>query len=88
MTPEEGNKKVDEALMLLREHFESVQILASWTEDGVCYGSNRGAGNWYARQGMAHEFIQKDRAQEIGREISEQMPKPPPDDDAESWKKP
>lgn len=86
MTPEEANAKVDAALMTLREHFEAVQILASWTEDGVCYSSARGAGNWYARQGMAHEFIQRDRAQEIGREVSEQFPQPPPDD-SEEWKR-
>jgi hypothetical protein len=85
MNPDEAEKLVDAALMTLREHFEAAQILVTWTENGKCYSTNRGSGNWYARQGLAHEFIARDRAQEIGREISEQMPKPPPDD-SEEWK--
>jgi len=87
MNPEEANSKVDAALMTLREHFEAIQILTTWTENGVCYSCNRGGGNWYARQGLAHEFIERDRAQEIGREVAEQLPEPPPDE-TEDWKQP
>lgn len=28
------------------------------------------AGDWYARQGLAHEFIEKDKAQEIGVSVA------------------
>lgn len=87
MTGQEAMQKVDAALMILREHFDSVQILASWVEEEMTHRASRGCGNWYSRQGLAHEFIEMDRAQEIGRELSKQMPPPPPEDDAEQWKK-
>ncbi len=41
----------------LGEHFASVQIMVSNNEDGNTYGIFRGCGDWYARQGLAHEFI-------------------------------
>jgi hypothetical protein len=36
---------------------------------------------------FAHEFLEKDQAQTLGKEISEQLPQPP-EDDAENWKQP
>lgn len=59
---------VQEFAEKLGEHFDAVQILASrMTEDAnndkathcVC----KGVGNWYARKGMAMEFIEDDIAQ-------------------------
>lgn len=81
MSGEEAEKLLEEAAAKLGEHFDAVQILASWNEEGLSKCSKRGAGNWYARQGMAHEFINADIAQEHAREIAEQLE--PPDDD---WK--
>lgn len=43
-----------------------------------------GSGNWYARQGMAHDFIKCDAAQINAFELGKVMPKP--DDDGETWK--
>ncbi len=70
MTPEDY--KVKEAAMRkavddLREHFDAVQILASFENDEP--GENKGntemhvsgGGNWYARVGMAASFIERDR---------------------------
>ena len=68
----------------LGEHFDAVQILASWNDGGLSYCIKRGSGNWYARQGMAHEFINADMAQEQARQIAEAMPSPP--DDGDDWK--
>lgn len=46
----------------LCEHFEAVQVLASYSDDAGTHFISRGSGNWYARQGMAHEFIQSEQA--------------------------
>jgi hypothetical protein len=87
MTPEEAFKRLEAAIMPLREHFDAVQILSTWTENGICYSRYYGSGNWYARTGLAHEFLEQDQAQTLGKEISEQLPQPP-EDDAENWKQP
>lgn len=72
------------ALRLLGEHFDHVQILATWNEEGTTQRHFTGSGNWYARQGMAHDFISWDKAQTAADEISKVLPKP--DDDGENWK--
>lgn len=87
MTPEEAEKWLGEMVAKIGEEFDCVQILVSkMAPEGN--GTERifiGSGNWYARFGMAHAFIQRDQAQEIGKEVSAQMPQPPPDD-SEDWK--
>lgn len=62
---------VKKALHDLGEHFESVQILATFVEEGQTLRSFSGCGNWYARQGMAHEFIN----QEWRRTLPLKLPK-------------
>lgn len=58
----------------LGEHFTAVQILASMPADGGgTRGIKRGCGDWYARQGLAHEFINEDASAEIGRQIAENL---------------
>lgn len=37
-----------------------VQILVTWDEEGNTETVNIGAGNWYARIGMAREFLERD----------------------------
>jgi hypothetical protein len=81
MTGTEAEKLLEETAAKLGEHFDAIQILGTWSEDGLTKCSKRGVGNWYARQGMAHEFINADLAQENAREIAEQLN--PPDDE---WK--
>lgn len=65
----------EEAVARLGEHFDAVQIFVSLPMDG---GGTRcikkGGGNWYARQGMAHEFINEDMAQEIAVKVNEGRP--------------
>lgn len=64
----------------LSEHADAVQIMVSWNEDCQTHDIQHGNGNWYARQGMAHEFITRDQARsnayEIGKEIN---------DDKDDW---
>lgn len=81
MTDAEAETFLDHATAQLGEHFDAVQILASLNDAGgsICY--KRGAGNWYARQGMAHEFINADIAQGAARQIAEHIHQQPEDDE-------
>jgi hypothetical protein len=77
MSNAEANQMLLEVSSKLGEHFDSVQILASWNEEAITACSFVGCGNWYARQGMAKEFLEQDQAQLIGREVSRALPPPP-----------
>lgn len=58
MTEAELTKLLEDKTSDLTEHFDAVQILASYqTEDGGTRCIKRGSGNWYARHGMAEEFV-------------------------------
>lgn len=54
----------------LGEHFDAVQILVSFTEDGATQIWRPGCGNWHTRQGMAHNFIDADKTQDQAKEIA------------------
>lgn len=64
MTTEEAERMLEDAVAKLREHADAVQIMVSWQLDEnkgtACV--KRGGGNWWARQGMAHDFVQQDQA--------------------------
>ena len=64
---------MDRHVAALMEHFDSVQILCSVRiPDGSgTQGFARGGGDWYARQGLAHEFINREEATEVAQAISE-----------------
>lgn len=69
---EELSDIVDSCLARLMEHGEAIQILITGTDgQGHTWSMARGEGNWYARQGLAHEFINADVAQEHARKMSE-----------------
>lgn len=69
----EKQRLIECALNTLREHFDAVVILSTWTDaDGTALIS-RGSGNYYARLGMAKEFIDKDQAQTGAHEIKEAL---------------
>lgn len=85
MTTEEVEELLEKTAAALGEHFDAVQVLVSWNEDGATTCVKRGAGNWYARQGMAHEFINADVSQENAAALSRVLPQPP-SDDSDSWK--
>lgn len=73
MHADEAKRILDEAATRLGEHFDAVQILASSNEGGTSSMVSSGCGNWYARQGMAHEFINSDIAQDTARQIAEKL---------------
>lgn len=54
----------------LSEFFDSVQIFVSNSTDNGTENVFLGTGNWFARQGMAHDFINKDRAQTEAHELA------------------
>lgn len=81
MTKEQQRKLVDDAATALGEHFNAVQILVSQTELGRTRCIKSGVGDWYSRQGMAHEFINEDVARENAVQIATELN--PPDD---GWK--
>ncbi len=62
---------LDAKLAELMEHFESVQIMVSWPDEKSrgTRSAYRGQGNWFARQGMAHDFIAMDQAETAAREV-------------------
>lgn len=82
-TPQEQIAIVNKHVMALMEHFDCVQILASSCGDPGTQRAFGGGGNWYARQGMAHEFIQMDQAQTNAREVASAIN--PPSDEGEAW---
>lgn len=85
---EESQAAVDAAVRVLSEHFEAVQVLCSRVAPD-CDGTQRyfaGAGNWYARQGMAKEYCDQGQGTAYAGEIAKVLPAPRPPDDGEDWK--
>ncbi len=77
MTNEEAQAIIDDALVKLGEHFDCVQVLVTWpTEERATAALFRGVGNWYARTGMAREFIERDEADTLTRVLAPEMRKP------------
>jgi hypothetical protein len=72
MTREQALELLDSHAAALSEHFDAVQILASYLEpDGTTAAVASGQGNWYARQGMAHKFVEQARAEGLAEELSQ-----------------
>lgn len=84
MTHEQLAAFLDQKVRELGEHFDAVQVLVSWNEESICRNLYSGGGNWWARQGMAHDFINRDVAQENAHQLSVKIN--PPTDDGEAWK--
>lgn len=73
MTGAEAQEIVSRLVNQLGEHFEAVQVMVSWNEEGETRCNHNGSGNWYARQGMAREFLQFEEAQIIAREVGKKL---------------
>lgn len=80
MTDDEAQAAVSKALKDLREFFPHVQILVTWERDtdGNTRDLFSGSGNWYARVGMAHEFLNRDQGQVTAKEIGDRLDPPDP----------
>lgn len=77
---------LDKTASALGETFDHVQIMVTWNEQGITKSCCRGVGNWHARQGIAHEFIQMDIAQENARQVAAVLRREP--DEGADWKEP
>lgn len=60
---------LQQAVDLLGEHYDAVQVLVTWSDAGITKSRHLGSGNWYARQGMAHDFVKSDDSAELAKEI-------------------
>ncbi len=85
MTPQEADALLSHVARQLGEHFDAVQILATWNEQATTRFAHIGVGNFYARTGMAHEFLDIDQSRNRAAEIQSILPTAPPDD-SEEWK--
>ena len=76
MTNKESEDICQKALDILGEHYDAVQIMVTWNEESITKWSKLGSGNWFARIGMAHEFIadseQEDMAEKLAGAIATQ----------------
>jgi hypothetical protein len=61
---------VKECLHKLGEYFSDVQILATKMDGNQTDRCFLGVGNFYARLGMAHDFINNDNAKETAGQIA------------------
>jgi len=75
LSPDEQFELVRQHVTRLLEFFDTVQILVSNSTEVGTENVFLGAGNWFARQGMAHDFITRDRAQTEAAEIAKSMPR-------------
>lgn len=72
---DENEKRVADALKVLGEHFDAVQIFVLLKEENVCEVNARGCGDIYARMGYAREWllVQEERARmDVRRQIREE----------------
>lgn len=79
MTPTEIHLLCNEAAQKLSEQAENVQIMVTWNEEGLTHRYFVGAGNWYSRVGLAHEFLAQDIAQTNAKQIADSIH--PPDEE-------
>ena len=73
MTNEERAEFVEAKLAELGEHFDAVQILGSVHEpdQGGSIRCYIGAGNYYTRMGMAHDWLESVQAQEAANRLGD-----------------
>lgn len=61
-------KKLDEAIALLAEYCDTVQIMASFSDGrGLTHAISAGHGNWYARYGLTDLWL-------CGQTLDEKVP--------------
>ena len=69
MTEQEAEQILKGVVHLLGEHFEAAQVMVTWREGEDTSRLSKGVGNWYARIGLAHEFVNIDQARDLALEI-------------------
>lgn len=73
----EKERLIDDIAHRLVEHFDCVQILCSSLKpDGSTEIFRRGSGNWFARKGMMHDYLETVSASDSASLLAEQL-RPP-----------
>lgn len=85
MTNTERQVIVDQCVARLMEVTDCVQILGSYHDEEGTHSLYIGAGNWFARTGMAHDFLDRDEANTSANAVKPYLTQPPPED-GENWK--
>jgi hypothetical protein len=62
---------VNQAVDMLGEHFDNVQIFCNTVEDGETYRVKNGRGNTYARLAQAQEWLERVKAQDAKEAVDE-----------------
>ena len=73
MDKQQATDMIERLAASIGEHFDAVQIMVSWVDEGSTCAVSKGTGNFYARLGLAHEFILLDAAKEQAIEIAERL---------------
>lgn len=70
---DQDEKRVDDALRVLGEHFDSIQIFATRVNDNSEGGGtvhiSKGIGNWFARYGHAKMWCNRSEGDEFHRDV-------------------
>jgi hypothetical protein len=71
MTEDQAIRVLDRFRHQLAEHFDATQVHVSWVDpDGRTSILHRGSGNYYARMGMANDFLTREQAELVADEIA------------------
>lgn len=62
---------IDKALDTLGEHFEAIQIIATDSDGGGSLYVARGRGNFYARKGAVHQWLENDRHDDAAQYVKD-----------------
>ena len=73
MTYEQKREIVDRHLSQLGEYFEAIEIMVSTSDPSGTETIIMGHGNFWARIGMAHEFINRNERQDAASEIAHKI---------------
>lgn len=71
MTQPEAEQILKGVVHLLGEHFEAAQLMVTWREGEDTSRLYSGTGNWYARMGLAQEFISNDKSCDLAHELGQ-----------------
>ena len=84
------NNILEQAAILLGEHFDHFQILVTWNEQSRTYFEHLGGGNWHARKAICREFLELDQARTLAHEINNDeciiFEGEDPPEDSDGWK--
>jgi len=74
MTSDKAMELLKKHASELGEHFDAVEILATWREGEATLANHFGQGNHYARMGLAREMLDDEDARRIGQRVASALP--------------